>query len=363
MLEKPIAILGGGNGGHCMAADLTLAGYQVNFYEHPDFADGFRATLETRKVELGGIGRQGRADISLVTTDMAQAIEDADLINIVLPAQGHDLFFNEMIPHLRDGQTVVVWAGDFGSLRLYQLLKEQGRKIQVTIYEASTLPYGTRLVAPARVDLLLVAPRILISALPAKNTDKDLEELRILYPCLVTGQNVLATAFNNPNTIIHPPGSLLNTGRIQYSRGEFYMYREGITEAVARVIRTVFDEVSVLAKVLGVEMIQYEKRDFQTTGSIMGVSFQAPVDTLGVLASIKGPHTVYDRYITEDLPFGLVPIVELGRKVGVATPVVEAIVNIGVVVCHDNFWEAGRTLATLGLADLSKEEILQLVEG
>jgi len=363
MLEKPIAVLGGGNGGHCMAADLTLAGCQVNFYEHPDLAAGFRTTLETGKVELSGIGRQGRADISLVTTDMAQAIENVGLINIVLPAQGHDLFFNEMIPHLRDGQTVVVWAGDFGSLRLYQLLKERGRKTQVAIYEANTLPYGTRLVAPARVDLLLVTPRILISALPAKETDKALEELKVLYPCLVPGQNVLATAFNNPNPIIHPPGSLLNTGRIQYSQGDFYMYREGITEAVARVIRAVFDEVSALAKALGAEMLQYEDGDFQTTGSIMGVAFQAPFDTLGVLAGIEGPHTIYDRYITEDLPFGLVPIVELGRKLGVAMPVVEAIVNIGAVVCHDNFWETGRTLATLGLAGLSKEEILQLVEG
>ena len=363
MLEKPIAVLGGGNGGHCMAADLTLAGYQVNFYEHPSFETNFRATLETGKVELSGIGRQGEADINLVTTDMAKAIKNVNLINIALPAKGHDPFFNEMIPHLEDGQTVVVWAGDFGSLRLYKLLKEKARKAQITIYEANTLPYGTRLVAPAKVDLLLTTPRILISALPSKDTGKVLDELKILYPCLVPGKNVLATAFNNPNPIIHPPGSLLNTGRIQYSQGNFYMYREGITEAVARVIRAVFDEVSALAKALGAEMLQYEDRDFWTTGSIMGVAFQAPFDTLGALADIKGPHTIYDRYITEDLPFGLVPMVELGRKLGVATPLMEAIVNIGSVVCHENFWETGRTLETLGLADLNKEEILKLVEG
>ncbi len=125
MLEKPIAVLGGGNGGHCMAADLTLAGYRVNFYEHPSFEPSFRSTLETGIVEIGGIGRKGKANISLITMDMAEAIEDARLINIVIPAKGHDLFFNEMIPHLKDGQTVVVWAGDFGSLRLYKLLQEQ----------------------------------------------------------------------------------------------------------------------------------------------------------------------------------------------------------------------------------------------
>jgi len=135
------------------------------------------------------------------------------------------------------------------------------------------------------------------------------------------------------------------------------------TATVAGVILAVFNEVVALAKALGAEMLQYEDRDFRTTASIMGVAFQAPFDTLGVLASIEGPHTVYDRYITEDLPFGLVPMVELGRKLGVSTPLMEAIVNIGSVVCHENFWETGRTLETLGLADLNKEEMLKLVEG
>ena len=363
MLEKPIAVLGGGNGGHCMAADLTLAGYRVNFYEHPSFEATFHTTLETGTVELSGIGRQGKATINVVTMDMAKAVENVDLINIVLPAKGHELFFNEMIPYLKDGQTIIVWAGDFGSLRLYKLLKEKAPKTQVTIYETHTLAYGTRITAPAKVALLLLPPQVLISALPVKDIGKALDELKKLFPCLTPWKNVLAVSFNNPNPIVHPPGSLLNTGRIQYSKGEFYMYREGITEAVARVIRTVYDEISLLATAFGVEMVQYEERDFRTTISIMGVSFQAPFDTAGVVGEIKGPHSIYDRYITEDLPFGLVPIVELGRKAGIATPVIEGIVNIGSAVCHENFWETGRTLETLGLADLSKEEILKLVDG
>lgn len=362
MLEKPIAVIGGGNGGHCMAADLTLAGYKVNLYEHPKFADRFATTLETGEIELSGIGRQGKAVINLVTIDILEAIENVSLINIVIPAQGHDLFFNEMIPHLRDDHTIVVWAGDFGALRLRQMLREQRRKVKIKIYEANTLPYGTRLIGPAKVDLLLTAPHVLIAALPAKDTDDKLQELKVLYPSLLPWKNVLATAFNNPNPIIHPPGSLLNIGRIQYSRGDFYMYREGITEAVARVIRAVYDEITELDRVLGSKMFQYQDRDFCTTGSIMGVAFQSPFDTLGVLASIMGPHTIYDRYITEDLPFGLVPIVGLGRKMSVETPVIEAIVNIGTAVCHENFWETGRTLEKLGLADLNKEEILHLVE-
>ena len=141
------------------------------------------------------------------------------------------------------------------------------------------------------------------------------------------------------------------------------MYREGVTEAVARVIRGIFDEIDAIAKSLGMEVLQYEDRDFRTTASIMGVAFQAPFDTIGVIASIKGPYTVHDRYITEDLPFGLVPVSELGRKVGVKTPLIDAIVNVGVSVCQEDYWQTGRTLKTLGLDEMSPEQITKYVNG
>ena len=363
MLNKPIAVLGGGNGGHTMAADLTLAGYRVSFYEHPAFKDKFATTLKTGKVEMTGVGRRGTADIHKVTLDMEEALADVELVNLVVPAAGHDRFFEEMIPCLRDGQTVVIWPDNYGSLRLAKLLKEEAPERKVTLLGTNTLPYGTRLKGPAQVDLLLIAPGIVISALPVRETEGVLKELKELFPMLKPAENILAVCFSNPNPIVHPPGSLLNTGRIQYSKGDFYMYREGITEAVARVIRTVYDETAALGKALGFEVLEYEDRDFRTTASIMGVAFQAPFDTIGVIASIIGPKSLQDRYITEDLPYGLVPLSELGKKLGIPTPVIDSLVNIGSVVCGEDFWQTGRTLDQLGLTEMTKDEIIKLVEG
>ncbi len=42
MTGQPVAVLGGGNGGHMMAVDLTSRGYPVHFYEHPRFEETFR---------------------------------------------------------------------------------------------------------------------------------------------------------------------------------------------------------------------------------------------------------------------------------------------------------------------------------
>lgn len=365
VLSKPIAVLGGGNGAQTMAADLTLAGYTVHLYETPKFASSprFAPVLESKTIEMLGIGRTGKARIAKVTTDMKEALEGVEWINVAIPATGHEVFFEELIPHLRDGQTVVVWAGDYGSLRLAQMMKEKGVKKDITIAEANTLPYGTRLEGAGRVNLLLVAPKVLLATLPGKNSAALVEKLKPVYPCLEPCRNVLVAGFCNPNPIVHPPGSLLNTGRIQYSGGQFWMYREGITEAVARVIRHIFVEIENVAKALGLEVLQYEDRDFRTTASIMGVAFQAPFDTIGVIASIAGPHSIKDRYITEDLPFGLVPVSELGDKLGVPTPVIDSIVHIGAAVCQEDYWTTGRTLKKLGLADLTPAEIVKYVDG
>jgi opine dehydrogenase len=57
MLKK-IAVLGGGNGAHAMAADLTLKGLEVNMCEAPEFKEGFGVTLERQEISL--IDARGR---------------------------------------------------------------------------------------------------------------------------------------------------------------------------------------------------------------------------------------------------------------------------------------------------------------
>lgn len=363
MSRKPIAVLGGGAGAHMMTVDLTDRGYAVHMSEHPEFEASFQATLQAQAIKAVGIGPEGMYSIHRASTDISSAIEEAEWINVLMPAVGHDLFFQEMVPHLADGHKVVVWAGDFGSLRLRKMLRDAGKGDGVAIVETSTLPYGTRIVAPGTVSLLCVAPRVMAAAVPHEHTTEVVEQLHDMFPCVFEGQNVLVAAFNNPNPIVHPPGSLLNVGRVEYCGGEFYMYREGITASVARVIREVYDESRQVARALDFEVTEYEDRDFRTTCSIMGVEFVAPFDTAGVIASIIGPRTVHDRYITEDLPFGLVPRSQLGDVVGVATPVIDGLVSIGSIVCQEDYWQTGRTLDKLGLAGLDKAGILAIVEG
>ena len=78
---RRIAVLGGGNGAHTMAADLTLKGFEVTLCEAPEFEANFRTTLEQQGVNLiDGWGEGRFVRLHKATTNFREAIEGADYI-------------------------------------------------------------------------------------------------------------------------------------------------------------------------------------------------------------------------------------------------------------------------------------------
>ena len=77
-----------------------------------------------------------------------------------------------------------------------------------------------------------------------------------------------------------------------------------------------------------------------------------------VLANIDDKKRL--RYVIEDVPTGLVPVSELGKKFGVKTPAIDTIINLADILFEADFRASGRNLAQLGLSQLSQEEIITL---
>lgn len=79
------------------------------------------------------------------------------------------------------------------------------------------------------------------------------------------------------------------------------------------------------------------------------------------LTPIKGPVSVKNRYFTEDIPYGLVPWAYIGDQLGVDTPVMDSIINLGSIIIEQDSWKTGRTLEDLGIAGMTVEEIKSYV--
>jgi opine dehydrogenase len=356
-----IAVLGGGNGAHAMAADLTLKGYEVNMCEAPEFKQAFSTTLERQAIDLiDAWGKRHTVKLNIATTDFAQALKGVSYIMMAVPAIGAKSFFSSIVPYLEDGQTIIKWSGNFSALLFTNILKEKGIKKDITLAEGHTLPWGCRLVVPGTVQIMVWAVKLLLATLPAKNIDRVINDVSKMYP-VVAGENVLATTLNNLNPIVHPVGSVMNAGWIDTAGKDFYLYRDGNTLSISRGIKAVFEEVSKVAAAIGVTMLEYPEEDFWRKSTIMSTYFRAAFDKEDAVTKISGPSSVKSRYIAEDIPYGLVPIAKLARKFNVAIPVIDAVIQFASVINQTDYWEQGVSLEELGIATLNKKELARVL--
>jgi opine dehydrogenase len=360
MLKK-VAVLGGGNGSLTMAADLALKGLEVRLCEAPEFKDAFAAILQRQEIALVTAGGgEKKAKIALATTDFKKALDGVDYIMVPIPAIGHERFFRAIMPYLEDGQTIVTWPGNYASLYFARMLKEEGIKKDITLAEAHTLPWGCRREG-GRVRIFVDAWKLLLAALPTKETARVVKELKDYYP-VVAASSVLETSLNNLNPIVHPVGTILNAGAVD-SQGEgFHLYRDGTTQSIARAIKAIFEEVSRVGEAVGVKMLEYPEEKFWLKSTIMGHYFKTPFDMEGTSANISGPSSMASRYITEDIPYGLVPVAGLAFSYGVDIPIIDATIWLASTINETDYYQSGRSLGELGIAGLKREDLNKILK-
>lgn len=357
MASKPIAVLGGGNGAHALAADAALQGYFVRMYEDPIFEESFRPTLESMQIKFTAPHRSGIAKLSCATHDMTEALEGVSLINIVTPTGGHPAMFDRLVPLLKPNQRVIVWAGRFGGMRLAKRILDAGNSQSTTIAETNTLPYGTRLTGPAQVTVFYPARRIFLGAIPSDRAHTLTVEVQNFCPMTLPAPDILSASFRNGAIVVYPIGALFNAGRVEYSGGEFFMFQEGITPSVARVLKAIYREMETVGDALGLDVEHYPDKAFEPPHSIEKEEFTDPSGPPNLLNNLKGPTSIPTRYLYENLRDALAVVIELGRVSCVPTPGCDALVRLGGMLTEEDFWEDRQGLETMGLAGLSVEEI------
>jgi opine dehydrogenase len=205
------------------------------------------------------------------------------------------------------------------------------------------------------------------AAFPGKDSSRLVQEIREIYPNIVLAENVLETGFSNINAIMHPAGMIGNAGWIEQTGGDFYYYREGITPTIAAWIEEVDEERLEIVSRLGLKPLRFvdifyqaglASVDARASGSVYrAINESEPNRT------IKSPPTLDHRYIKEDVGYGLVPMAEIGKLLGVKTPVIDALITLASVATGTDFRTEGLTLEKMGLAGVRAEDLAKVVAG
>ncbi|MHB0886639.1 MAG: NAD/NADP octopine/nopaline dehydrogenase family protein [Bacillota bacterium] len=364
-----VAVMGAGNGGLAMAADLAVAGHQVRLFNRSP--ERLAAVLERGGIELtkdgpsGAPGEPALVKLSTVTTDPAAAIEGAELIMVVIPAIGHRRMAELCAPHLADGQVVVLNPGRTGgALEFRASLEASGCQADVVIAEASTFLFAARAIAPAGARIYGTKRRVTFAALPASRNPEVAALLTRAYPGrFMPASSVLETSLENIGAVFHPAITLLNAGRIEDDSASFEFYRQGASPSVARIIEAVDAERCRVARALGVPHVtalEWMRRSY----GVNTPDLYTALRTNPGYAGIPAPGQLRHRYLTEDIPTSLVPLASFGHLLGVPTPAIRSLIDLASAMHGLDYFTVGRTVERLGLSGSSVADILaRVLEG
>jgi opine dehydrogenase len=358
--------MGAGNSGFGLAADLALRGFRTRLYELPEFAPAIDAVRDNRRIRIRGIRGEGAALLADVTTDAEHAVRGADVIFVAVPAYGHRRMGQVMAPYLRAGDVVVILPGNFGgALEFVHELRQHGNDAPVIVAEAASFIFACKKDGPDGVWIRGLKQGLPLAALPASATSRVLDRLAPAYAEFAPARNILDVSLNNVNHPIHPPGMLLNLGRIEKFGGDWSFFYEGMTPAVCRLMERLDDERLAVAEACGLPRVSTLEWNIKFYGhqGFGGATLYEALSTTPVHGAARAPSSIDHRYFTEDVPYGLVPIASLGRAVGAPAPVTEAVVAVCSAVTGRDFARDGRTVESLGLGGLTAEQILAYVEG
>ncbi len=214
---------------------------------------------------------------------------------------------------------------------------------------------------PGRVRIFLkLKAGNLLAALPNQHTDDVLRLIADVYPSMEPAQSVLQTSLQNANPIIHPAVTLCNAARIESTGGDFLFYEEGVSDSVGRLIEAQDKERIAVGQKIGITIASDPNigmRQGYMLADNYGTAYREAPGFLGIGAQPQLDH----RYLNEDVGYGLVFMSHLARQVGVATPGMDAVIQLAsIVMDRDYRAEALRTPESLGIADRSAAELASL---
>jgi opine dehydrogenase len=365
MVIKKIAVLGAGNGGCAAAADLTLRGFEVRLFSR---SESTIAKIARRgEIELIEAGTSKKAAPYFMSPHLLPVVQGVDLIVVTTPAVGHEYLARNLAGYLVGGQRILLNPGHTGgSLHFAHMLRESRCAPDIRLCETVTLTYICRMPEPARVQIYRRTTNLRCAAFPAQNTAGLIKEIQEVFPNVISAANVLETGFSNINAIMHPAGMLGNTGWIEKSGGNFLWYSEGITPSIGRWIDTVDGERLAIVRALGLEPLRFVDVFFQAGltnagGRDSGSAYRA-IHESEPNETIQSPPSLDHRYIREDVAYGLVPMAEIGKLLGIGTPVMDALITLASTALGVDFRADGLTLEKMGLAGVRADQLQNILD-
>lgn len=345
-----ITVLGTGNAGTAMAADLTKKGHIVNLLKTSNSKnDNFEFIVShNNKVVVEDLDETYAVTLNKVTRDYEEAFrEKQDVIVIFIQTKYHEMVISKLAKYLEDNQVVFILPGYLSTA----YIKKHSNK-EVVVVEGESSPIDCRLVEPGRVKVLFKNVRNPIGIYPENKSEETFRLMEGFDYNFTSLTSVVEAALHNPNLIVHTIGSIMSIPRIEYSNGNYSMYREVFTPTIMNLVKELDREKIEILERLHLPGVNYvDACKFRNSEDLTLDSLDVFFDYANN-SSPRGPFIAENRYIIEDVPEGLVMMESIAKVLGIATPATSGLINIASACLTRDFRKGGRTVDRLGIENI-----------
>lgn len=354
-----VAVLGGGHGCYAAAVEMAERGHEVWFWRRDPAALG---PLLDRPV-ITVTDHRGTRDVAIqhVCTELAEAVRHAELILTPLPATAQAGLAQALAPLLRDGQVVFLPPGTFGSIVFSRAMRECGNRAQVSFAETGTLPNLVRKHGPRQIVVSGYGKYLPTGVFPTRLADHAFPLLQAAYPAVLRIDDVLSAALLNAGPIIHPPLIVMNAGPLEHFPA-WDIHNEGTQPAIRRVTDSLDEERVAVRERLGYHAPHFPLRDHYANSGPEWMYGRTAHHSLTKSGDWREKIDLQThRYMLEDTRLGLSLLASVACWAGVSAPIANGLLALASAMVGDEFTKGARTLASLGLADYSREQMQALL--
>jgi opine dehydrogenase len=356
-----IAVLGGGNGSFAAAADFALQGHDVALWRRSADQVAAHRTAGSR-ISLKDANGRHDVKLALVTTNIGDAVQNAELILCPAPAFAQADIARQLAPHLRDGQVVFLPPATFGSMIFATAAREAGNRARVSFAETGTLPWLTRKHGPFEVAITIRAKRLPVGVFPLESAPHALDVIGRAFPGVIEPcGDALSGALMNAGPIIHPPLIVMNAGPIEHFE-RWDIHKEGTQAAIRRVTDALDAERIAVREALGYGGPHFPLAHHYAKEGEIWMYGRGSHDRLTDSGDWREQLVLSEhRYMQEDLKLGLSFLVSVAELAGVPSPLARSFLAIGGAICGEDFRKTGRTLESLGFGGLDRQRLQALL--
>ena len=268
-----------------------------------------------------------------VCDSISEAINGADFIIISTLASGHLDIAYLLKDCISSGQHIIAMNSNWAVYEILGILEDSVKEKDITISETSGVHLMSDLVSPGHCILKKIKNRIGISTYPKCKGADVVDNLSGVFPQLYSLGSPVESSMNTSNPILHAPIALFNLSKIEAGIDHFF-YRDGGTPLVVKYIEKIDSERLAVLQALGIKgqsCLDIVNKAWNTTYSNLYDAIQANYP------NSKGPKSIRYRFITEDVPYGIVPILKIGHLLNINVPFNERLIDMYSAVLDNDF--------------------------